>query len=142
MTIRTYFLPKDDVAKAESVMHLVIEEVAAMIRSNRKIRIRVDESVSKRSLEQNDMLHAICGEISKQRQWAGKERDVEAWKRLLVDAWSRTEGGMQCEVVPSLDGSSVVMLGIQTRNMKVGQMAELLTFAHAWCWENDVELLK
>lgn len=140
MTIRTYFLPKDDVAKAESVMHLVIEEVAVMIRSNRKIRIRLDESVSKRSLEQNDMLHALCGEISKKRQWAGKERDVEAWKRLLVDAYSRAEGKSQCEVVPSLDGSSVVMLGIQTRSMTVAQMAELITWTQSWCWHEGVEL--
>ena len=138
--IRTFFLPKDDPAKAESVAHNLCEYLAEMIRTNKKTRVRVDQGASKRNEEQNALFHALCGEIAKQSQWAGKERDVEAWKRLLVDAYSRTEGKSQCEVVPSLDGSSVVMLGIQTRTMTVAQMADLITFAQSWCWHEGIEL--
>lgn len=140
MTIRTFFLPKDDVAKAESVAHVLCEHLAELIRGNKKIRVRVDLAPNKRNEDQNALFHAICGEIAKQRQWAGKERDVEAWKRLLVDAYSRTEGHAQCEVVPSLDGSSVVMLGIQTRSMSVAHMTELITWCQSWCWHEGVEL--
>jgi hypothetical protein len=43
-------------------------------------------------------------------------------------------------VVPSLDGASVVNLGIQTRRMTVGDMADLITFAHAFCAERRVIL--
>ena len=76
MTIRTYFLPKDDPKKAESVMHLVIEEVAALIRSNKKIRIRVDQSAPKRSLEQNNFSHAWYEQMARELP----EDDALGWK--------------------------------------------------------------
>lgn len=98
------------------------------------VRVELSEFRSTRSLEQNAKFHAICGDLSKQLTWAGKKRDVEAWKRLLVDSWARTEKRNQCEIVPSLDGESVVALGIQTRNMRVSEMAELITFAQ---WYGD-----
>jgi hypothetical protein len=103
-------------------------------------RVIVEECRPTRSLDQNAMFHAICGDIAKQRQWAGMWLDTEGWKRLLVDAWARTEGGVQGRIVPSLDGQSVVNLGIQTRRMKVGEMADLITFAQAWAVENDITL--
>lgn len=102
--------------------------------------MEIEEASSKRSLEQNSMLHAICSDLSKQRQWAGEWIDTEGWKRLLVDAWARAENRPQGKVVPSLDGKSVVNLGLQTRRMKVCDMADLITFAQAYCVEHDVKL--
>lgn len=98
------------------------------------VRVELGEFRSTRSLEQNAKFHAMCGDLAKQLKWAGKTRDVEAWKRLLVDSWARTEKRNQCEIVPSLDGESVVALGIQTRSMRVAEMAELITFAQ---WYGD-----
>ena len=95
-------------------------------------KVTVSEYKSTRSLEQNDLFHALCGELASSRIWAGKLRDTEAWKRLLVDAWARTENLMQAEIVPSLDGQSIVNLGIQTRKMKVADMGDLITFAEAY----------
>jgi len=103
-------------------------------------RVTVEEVILTRSLDQNAMFHAICSDIARQRTWAGRKLDTEGWKRLLCDAWARAEGKAQGNVVPSLDGMSVVNLGIQTRRMKVGDMAELITFAQAWCADNDVRL--
>lgn len=103
-------------------------------------KVKIEECQPTRSLDQNDMFHAICGDIAKQKTWAGHKLDTEAWKRLLVDAWARAEGKQQVRIVPSLDGQSIVNLGIQTRRMKVGDMADLITFAQAWCVENDVAL--
>lgn len=103
-------------------------------------RIQVEECRPTRSLDQNAMFHAICGDIAKQKKWAGHRLDTEAWKRLLVDAWARVEGKQQGRVVPSLDGNSIVNLGIQTRRLKVGEMADLITFAQSWCAENGVVL--
>jgi hypothetical protein len=76
MTIRTYFPPKDDPKKAESVMHLVIEEVAALVRSNKKVRIRVDQSAPKRSLEQNSFSHAWYQQMAREFP----EDDALGWK--------------------------------------------------------------
>lgn len=103
-------------------------------------RVTVEEAKPRRSVEQNDRFHAICTDIARQRTWAGQHIDCEGWKRLLVDAWARAEGKSQGRVVPSLDGASVVNLGIQTRKLKVGDMADLIEFAQAWATENDVRL--
>jgi hypothetical protein len=112
----------------------------AILATGKAVRVTVEEYKPRRSLDQNDMFHAICADISRQRQWAGQWIDVEGWKRLLVDAWARAEGKTQGRVVPSLDGQSVVNLGIQTRRMRVGDMADLITFAQAWAVEHDIEL--
>lgn len=92
----------------------------------------------KRSSDQSAKFHAICNDIAKQVVWAGVKLDGEAFKRLLVDAWARETGRRQGEVVPSLDGSSVVILGIQTRSMPKKDMSELIEFALAWGADNDV----
>lgn len=111
-----------------------------LLELGKPVRVEVGEARNVRSLDQNAMFHAICGDIAKQRTWAGKKLDGEGWKRLMVDAWARAEGKSQGQVVPSLDGNSVVNLGIQTRRLPVGDMADLITFAQAWAVENDVRL--
>ncbi|TAA20315.1 recombination protein NinB [Pseudoxanthomonas winnipegensis] len=103
-------------------------------------KVEISEAKPSRSLDQNAMFHALCGDIARQCEWAGQRLDTEAWKRLLVDAWARMEGKAQGRVVPSLDGQSIVNLGIQTRRLKVGEMADLITFAQAWAVEHDVRL--
>lgn len=104
------------------------------------VRVDIKECKSTRSLEQNAMLHAICEDIARQRQWAGRWIDKEGWKRLLVDAWARSENRQQGDLVPSLDGASVVNLAVQTRTMSIGDMADLITFAQSWAVDNDVRL--
>lgn len=106
----------------------------------RAVRVTVEEHKPSRSLEQNAMFHAICGELAKRKKWAGRYIDDEGWKRLLVDAWARESNRQQGDVVPSLDGASIVNLSIQTRRMTVADMADLITFAQAWAVENDVLL--
>jgi len=112
-----------------------------LLRLDIRVRVTVEEYRPTRSTDQNAMFHAICGDIAAARPtWAGHPIDAEGWKRLLVDAWARTEGGVQGRIVPSLDGASVVNLGIQTRRLKVGEMADLITYAQAWAVDNDVPL--
>ena len=41
-----------------------------------------------RSGEQNALLHVLLTEIAADHEWAGKKRDVEIWKRLLVASLS------------------------------------------------------
>lgn len=104
------------------------------------VHVTVKQYKPNRSLEQNAMFHAICGEIAQQKQWAGRRIDAEGWKRLLVDAWARESDRRQGDVVPSLDGVSIVNLAMQTRRMTVADMAELITFAQWWASDNDVRL--
>lgn len=93
-----------------------------------------------RTLDQNAKFHAICGDIATQKKWAGQWIDTEGWKRLFVDAWARHEGKTQGRIVPSLDGLSVVNLGIQTRKLRVADMADLIEFATAYCVDHQIVL--
>lgn len=98
----------------------------------------VTYSEPKRSLEQNAILHALCGDIARQKQWAGCSLETEDWKRLVVDLWCRTEGGMSGKMVPSLDYAGVVLLGHQTRSMTKKQLNELIEFIYAWGSDNGI----
>ncbi len=134
----TTFILKPENAKSR--MRAAWADACTVLQFGKPVKVTVVEARATRTLDQNDMFHAICGDIAKQRQWAGRWLDTEGWKRLLVDAWARVEGKAQGQVVPSLDGQSVVNLGVQTRLMKVGEMADLIACAQAWAAEHDVEL--
>lgn len=112
----------------------------ALLELGKPVRVQVDECQNVRSLEASAAFHAVCTDISKQKKWAGQRIDTEGWKRLLLDAWARHEGKVQGRVVPSLDGESIVNLGIQTRKMKSADMSDLIEFAKSWAIEHDVEL--
>lgn len=92
-----------------------------------------------RNLEQNAKLHAMLGDISRQQKWMGQQLSIDDWKRLMVDAWARQEGGHAARVVPSLDGQGVVTLGAQTRSMGVRDMASLIESIYAWGAEQGVQ---
>jgi hypothetical protein len=94
----------------------------------------------KRGNDQSAMFHALCNDVARQKDWAGAKRDGESWKRLFCDAWSRETGRRQVEVLPSLDGGNVVLLGIQTRSMSKADMTDLIAWVEAWCADNGVRL--
>jgi len=95
---------------------------------------------SKRTLEQNDMLHGVCAEIAKVKPWAGRMLDAEGWKRLLVDAWVRETGQRNGDIVPSLDGQSVVVLNKSTASMNTAELSELIEFALAYAATNQINV--
>lgn len=87
-------------------------------------RVVVEEP--KKTRAQEERYHAMLGDIAKQYPIHGQLRDEETVKRLCVDQFRRDTakdpdlgplwddmGTM--EMMPSLDGSGVVMLGWQTR---------------------------
>lgn len=92
-----------------------------------------------RSDKQNRLLHAMLGDIADQVEWAGKKRDAEVWKRLLVAAWCRARRE-QVELLPALDGHGVDIVFLRTSQLTRGECAELCDFIMAWCTDNDVVL--
>ena len=111
-----------------------------ILQLEKPVRVSIEELRPRGSIEQNAKFHAICGDLARGMKWAGREIDGEAWKRLLVDAWARETGRAQASMVPSLDGSSVVNLGIQTHRLTVGEMCELIEFAQAYATEHGERL--
>lgn len=69
-------------------------------------RLVLEVKPETRSDRQNRFLHAMLGDIAAQVEWAGKKRDAETWKRLLVAAWCRARRE-PVELLPALDGVGV-----------------------------------
>ena len=107
--------------------------------------IRIDRcpkcqaTLRERSVEQNAKLHALLSDISKQKQWAGKWLDIEAWKRLMVAAFERASG-RGAEFYPALDGQGFDVVYRRTSRMAKQEMIDLIEFATAWAVENGVVL--
>ena len=84
-----------------------------------------------RNSAQNALLHSLLGEIADRIEWAGKKREIEVWKRLLVAAWLRARGE-SIEVLPALDGHGVDLVYAPTSSLSKGECAELIDFVEAW----------
>lgn len=84
-----------------------------------------------RSGEQNALLHVLLTEIAADHEWAGKKRDVEIWKRLLVASWLRARGE-SIEILPALDGHGVDVVFRRTSSLTKAECAELIDFIEAW----------
>jgi len=94
--------------------------------SDSPLRMVVDDPLPAKSREQEKKYHAMIGDIARQFEHCGRKWDADDMKRLLVaqfrsDTIKDVDIGPlwhamgAIEMAPSLDGSGVVALGIQTR---------------------------
>lgn len=97
-----------------------------------------------KSRDQEAKYHSMFGDVAKQVPFMGAMRDLETWKRLLVDAFARVKAADGDPVqgvgaiIPSLDGSGFVQLGVQTRKFSKRHASEFIEFLYAWGAENNV----
>lgn len=101
-------------------------------------RLEIEIHTERRNSDQNAKLHAMLTDISRSVEWAGKKRDVEVWKRLLVAAWLRARGE-SIEVLPALDGKGIDVVFRRTSELTKTDCAELIEFIQAWAAEHAVE---
>jgi hypothetical protein len=92
-----------------------------------------------RNLDQNALLHAVLSDIAEQLEWAGKKRDIETWKRLLVAAWMRATG-RNVTLLPAIDGQGFDALYARTSKLSKAECAELIDYVTAWAVDNEVIL--
>jgi hypothetical protein len=92
----------------------------------------------KRNLDQSAKFHALCHDVSRQKEFAGKFRGPEVWKMLFVSghAVATREGA---EMVPGIEGEWC-NLRESTAKMSVARMASLIEYVLAWCAGNGVRL--
>ena len=95
-----------------------------------------------KSRDQEEKYHAMIGEIAKQAEHLGSKWDAESWKRLLVDQFMRDSGKGGNRVLPNLDGSGIVQLGVQTRNFSKEQASEFVEWLLAWGANNGITYAK
>ena len=91
-----------------------------------------------RTLDQNAMFHAICGDIALSAQfWARKPRTVLEWKVLMVSGHAVATGA-ECEIVAGLEGE-LVNLRESTADMNVTRKSSLIEYSLAFCALHDIE---
>ena len=84
--------------------------------------------------------HAIISKIAKEAEHFGSTWDAESWKRFLIDQFASETGLGGSKVVPSLDGSRIVQLGLQSRKFSKDQASQFVTWLEAWCADKGIEI--
>jgi len=92
----------------------------------------VDLRSPNRSLEQNSRLWALLADISKQVEWYGRKLSTEEWKHIFTSALRKQD------VVPNLDGTGFVVLGLSTSSMGKKEMSDLQTLIESFGAERNV----
>lgn len=72
-----------------------------------------------RSLKQNAVLWARLTDVSEQVDWYGKKLSQADWKHVFSASLAKLE------VVPNLDGTGFVALGMSTSNMTKAELQDL-----------------
>lgn len=89
-----------------------------------------------RTSEQNRLLHAHLQEL-KGKPWAGKPRDMDEWKLLMVSGHAIVTG-RPSDCVPGLEGE-FVNLRESTAKMGKSRLSSLVEYIQAWVSEHECE---
>lgn len=122
-----FFLRTDDIKRnaARFVWELPTDQDKPLV---------VDIKPMPRSVEQNAKLWATLAEVAEQVEWYGRKLDAESWKHIFSAALKKQD------VVPNLDGTGFVVLGLSTSKMSVAEMRDMLELINAFCAERGVKL--
>ena len=122
--------------QAKALMDKVWPKVKDSLKAGKPLRMEIKPESKSRDQEQK--YHAMIGEIAFQASHLGAKWDAEDWKRLLVDLFAKETGLQGGKIIPSLDGTGIVQLGLQTRDFSKEQAMEFITFLEAWGAENGI----
>jgi hypothetical protein len=96
-------------------------------------RLVVEVKPETRSTEQNSRMWAMLGDVSRQVDWYGKKLSPEDWKHVFSSSLRKLD------VVPNLDGTGFVALGLSTSKMTKGELSDLMTLIEAFGADKAVE---
>lgn len=85
-----------------------------------------------RSLEQNARLWALLHDVAAQVDWYGRKLTPEDWKHVFSASLRKLD------VVPNLDGTGFVALGLSTSRMSKRELGDLMTLIEAFGAEREV----
>jgi len=127
-----------DVKQAHGVILALWERMKPVLAAGKQLQIEV--KAQRKSRPQEEMYHALIGQIATQAQHMGAKWDAESWKRFLIDQWAHETGRSLGKVMPSLDGERVVQLGIQSRKFSKEESIEFIDWLMAWGNLHGVDL--
>ena len=102
----------------------------SMMAAGHKLTLEIKPET--RSTEQNAVLWARLTDIADQVNWYGKKLSPQDWKHIFSSSLRKLE------VVPNLDGTGFVALGLSTSKMTKGEMQELNELILAFGAQNGV----
>jgi hypothetical protein len=85
-----------------------------------------------RSLEQNSRLWPSLTEISNQVMWYGRKLSPDDWKHVFTSSMKKMD------VVPNLENTGFVALGLSTSKMSKRELSDLLELVYAFGAEHGV----
>ena len=96
---------------------------------------RVTFQGPKRTLPQNDKLHAMITDIQTQLLWHGQRLSMADWKLVFMAALKQ-----ETRIVPNIDGTGFVQLGRSTANLSTQEMSDLLLIVEAFAARYGVKM--
>lgn len=87
---------------------------------------------STRTLEQNDKLWPMLQDVSRQVEWHGHKLSNEEWKDFF------TASLKQQKVVPNMDGTGFVVIGMSTSVMSKRMFIDLIDLIYAFGSDHGV----
>jgi hypothetical protein len=130
----------DNEEQALALMRNLWPKIKDALNAGRQLTLEIKPA--SKSRPQEEKYHAIIGDIAKQAQHMGAKWSAEDWKRLLVDKFMRESWQSDLTIIPNLDSTGIVQLGIQTRKFTKEQASEFVEFLQAWAATNGVSLEK
>lgn len=96
---------------------------------------RVEFKGPKRTLPQNDKLHAMITDIQTQMLWHGQRLSMADWKLVFMAALKQ-----ETRIVPNIDGTGFVQLGRSTANLSTQEMSDLFLIVEAFAARYGVKM--
>ena len=108
-----------------------------MLMAGHKMILTLSEESKTRGQEK--LYHALIGDIAKQAKHLGAKWEPEDWKRLLIDKFARETGRTHGKIIPNLDSSGVVEVGLLSRKFSKKTANEFVEWLYAWSAENGID---
>lgn len=131
MTERAVITCFNPVQARKALDGFVWERLKAMLIAGHRMVVEVKPET--RSSEQNRRLWAMLTDISEQVDWYGRKLAPADWKHVFSASLRKLD------VVPNLDGTGFVALGLSTSTMTKREMADMQTLMEAFGAERGVK---
>ncbi len=94
-----------------------------------------------RSIDQNAIFHALCGDIAKAKpEWNGMAMTADDWKQMLILSHAMATDGSGVRLVKDLEGHGLVQLRESSARMSKARATSLIDYTIAWATLNALPL--
>lgn len=107
-------------------------DCAAAVLSAEKFS-RVEIKGKRRTMAQNAKFWAMMGELSEGQTYHNRILTPHRWAKLFMDALNR-----EADLVPNLDGSGFVDIGMSTSDLEVRDFSDLIEVVYAWASSHGI----